>query len=313
MACACSAWRGDNMGKPFLYYIAAGIALVVCGCAHKDITGDARPVVFVSIVPQKYFVDNISGGLVQCLVMVPPGTNVHSYEPHPAQMSLLSKARAYFAIGLEFEGPWLPKFASLSPGMRIVHTDSLVPKIAMEESPFPAGMGDHHSHGEGGLDPHIWLSPGLVKLQAVSIARGLKEIDPVHSVEYGKNCETFLRSIDTLEQQLRLILPCDAAATAHPKVFLVFHPTWGYFARAFCLKQVAIEAEGKEPNPRLMKSILDTARAYRIRTVFVQPEFSRKIAEVIAHELGASVLDADALAYGWPTMLMTVAKRIAGL
>jgi zinc transport system substrate-binding protein len=300
------------MGKLVLLF-TFGIALIVCGCGQKKISGDARPVVFVSIVPQKYFVDKISNGLVQCLVMVPPGTNAHSYEPHPAQMSLLSKARAYFAVGLEFEGPWLPKFASLSPGMRIVHTDSLVPKIAMEESPSPAGAGDHQLHDQGGLDPHIWLSPALVKLQALSIARGLKEADPVHAVEYGKNCETFLRSIDTLEKQLRLILPCDAEAKSRPKVFLVFHPTWGYFAKDFCLKQVAIEAEGKEPNPRLMKSILDTARAYRIRTVFVQPEFSRKTAEVIARELGATVLDADALAYDWPATLMTVAKRIAGL
>jgi zinc transport system substrate-binding protein len=300
------------MGKPLLY-AAAGIALIVCGCVQKHIAGDARPVVFVSIVPQKYFVDRISNGLVQCLVMVPPGTNVHSYEPHPAQMSLLSKARAYFAVGVEFEGPWLPKFAALSPSMRIVHTDSLVQKIAMEESPHAAGAGDRHLDGQGGLDPHIWLSPKLVKLQALSIARGLKQTDPVHSVEYGKNCETFLRSIDSLEKQLRRILPCDAATMSHPRVFLVFHPTWGYFARDYCLKQVAIEAEGKEPNPRLMKSILDTARAYRIRTVFVQPEFPRTSAEVIARELGANVLDADALAYDWPNMLMTVAKRIAGL
>jgi zinc transport system substrate-binding protein len=299
------------MGKPFLY-AAAGIALIVCGCGQKHVAGDAGPVVFVSIVPQKYFVDKISNGLVQCLVMVPPGTNAHSYEPHPAQMALLSKARAYFAIGLEFEGPWLPKFASLSPGMRIVHTDSLVPKIAMDEGPGAAGAGDRHSHDLNGFDPHIWLSPALVKLQAVSIARGLKETDPVHAREYGKNCETFLREIDTLETQLRQLLPCDAAALSHPKVFLVFHPTWGYFAKDFCLKQVAIEAEGKEPNPRLMKSILDTARSYRIHIVFVQPEFSRKSAEVIAHELGANVLDADALAYDWPNTLLSVAKRIAG-
>jgi zinc transport system substrate-binding protein len=299
------------MGKPLLCF-AAVIALIVCGCTQQHGAVDAGPVVFVSIVPQKYFVDKISGGLVQCLVMVPPGTNAHSYEPRPAQMSLLSKARAYFAVGLEFEGPWLPKFAALSPAMHIVHTDSLVPKIAMDGGPHAAGDDGNHAHDQGGLDPHIWLSPALVRLQAASIARGLKEADPVHAREYGTNCEAFLRGIDSLEKQIRLILPCDAAAKLHPKVFLVFHPTWGYFAKDFCLKQVAIEAEGKEPNPRLMKNILDTARAYKIRTVFVQPEFSRASAGVIAHELGASVVDADALAYDWPNTLLSVAKRIAG-
>jgi zinc transport system substrate-binding protein len=299
------------MRSPFLLAIGF-FSLIPCTCVQKRDLNDARPVVFVSIVPQKYFVDKISGGLINCLVMVPPGTNAHSYEPHPAQMALLSKSRAYFSIGLEFEGPWLPKFAALSPGMRIVHTDSLVPKIAIEDGAHVAGEGDNHLHGQGGLDPHIWLSPELVRLQAASIARGLAETDPVRAREYGENCKSFLREIDSLETQLRIILPCDATAKSHHKIFLVFHPTWGYFAKDFCLKQVAIEVDGKEPSPRFMKSILDTARSYRIRTVFVQPEFSRKSAEVIAHELGANVLDADALAYDWPNTLLSVAKRIAG-
>ena len=295
-----------------ILFTIAVLSLFAFSCVQKRVQQDERPVVFVSIVPQKYFVDKISGGKINCFVMVPPGANAHSYEPRPAQMSLLSKAWAYFALGLEFEGPWLPKFAALSPAMHIVHTDSLVPKIVMDEGPHAAGADDNHSHDQSGLDPHIWLSPALVKLQAVSIARGLEKCDTAHAAAYRKNCELFLHDIDTLEKQLRLILPCDAAALSHPAVFLVFHPTWGYFAKDFCLKQVAIEAEGKEPNPRLMKSILDTARAYKIRTVFVQPEFSRASAEVIAHDLGANVVDADALAYDWPNTLISVAKRIAG-
>jgi zinc transport system substrate-binding protein len=295
-----------------IYLTIAVFSLLAFSCAQKRVQQDERPVVFVSIVPQKYFVDKISGGTINCLVMVPPGTNAHSYEPRPAQMALLSKARVYFSIGLEFESPWLPKFASLSPGMRIVHTDSLVPKIAMDGGPGAAGAGDGHSHGMGGFDPHIWLSPALVKIQASTIAAALGEIVPLHRETFQKNCGVFLRDIDSLQQKISAILPCDSAALAHPKMFLVFHPTWGYFAKDFCLKQVAIEAEGKEPNPRLMKSILDTAKSYGIRIVFVQPEFSRKSAEVIAHELGANVLDADALAYDWPNTLLSVAKRIAG-
>jgi zinc transport system substrate-binding protein len=92
---------------------------------------------------------------------------------------------------------------------------------------------------------------------------------------------------------------------------LVFHPTWGYFARDFCLAQISIEVEGKEPSPRTMKEILDVARKHGIKTVFTQPEFSRKSAEVIARELGATVVDADALVYDWKNNLIAVAKKIA--
>ena len=289
--------------KQALVFCAAALAcLCLCGRPHKR-PAEAGIAVFVSIVPQKYFVDKISGGRVNCLVMVPPGTNVHSYEPHPAQMSLLSTARAYFAVGLEFEEPWLPKFASMAPGMLVVHTDRLVRKL-------PAVDNDEHAPANGGrgLDPHIWLSPELVKLQASSIAAGLARIDTAHALAYKKNCSLFFAEIDSLERQLRAILPCDSGGRR--KAFLVFHPTWGYFAKDYCLKQVSIEVEGKEPSPRTMRAILDTARYYKIHTVFVQPEFSRRSAEVIARELGAGVLDADALAYDWKNTLLYVARKI---
>jgi len=258
--------------------------------------------------------------MVECLVMVPPGVNAHSYEPRPLQMSLLSKAKAYFAIGLEFEGPWLPKFSALAPNMKIVRTDSGIVKIAVPadvahdvEKPESENAAEGH-HDHGGLDPHIWLSPQLVKLQASSIEHGLEEIDAAHAGVFRNNLASFMREIDTLEQQLRTILPCDSATRAGArgrKAFLVFHPTWGYFARDFCLTQISIEVEGKEPSPRSMKEILDMAAKFRIGTVFTQPEFSRKSAEVIAHELHASVLDADALAYDWKNNLLSVAARIA--
>jgi zinc transport system substrate-binding protein len=272
--------------------------------------------VFVSIIPQKYFVDKIAGGMVDCLVMVPPGANAHSYEPRPLQMSFLSKAAAYFAIGLEFEGPWLPKFSALAPGMKIVRTDNGIAKIRVPsdvahdaDRPSPEDR-----HGHEGLDPHIWLSPRLVKLQALSIERGLEQIDTAHAALFRDNYASFMKEIDTLDRKLHAILPCETGGRAQAdgrKAFLVFHPTWGYFARDFCLTQISIEVDGKEPSPKAMKEILDLAQKFRITTVFTQPEFSRKSAEVIAHELHASVLDADALAYEWENNLLTVAKDFA--
>ncbi len=286
--------------------IAAAL-LLTQGCRSRH----ARPVgagatVFVSILPQKYFVDRISGGLIQCLVMVPPGADPHSYEPHPAQMTLLSDAKAYFAVGVEFESAWLPRFASLAHNMRIIHTDRFCPKIpSVDKDDAKTGRA-----GAGtGLDPHIWLSPALVKLQVPVIAAAIESVDSAHADVYRANCDAFLRAIDSLDRELRNILPCDSGARR--KAFLVFHPSWGYFAREYCLRQVAIEVEGKEPGPQTMKSILDSAKIYKIHTVFVQPEFSRTSATVIAHEFGAGVVNADPLAYDWPATLRAIARKIA--
>jgi zinc transport system substrate-binding protein len=301
--------------KSVLFGCISVAILCIPGCISKQ-AANGKPTVFVTIPPQKYFVDRISGGMVVCLVMVPPGANEHSYEPHPVQMSLLSKAKVYFAVGLELENSWLPKFSALSPSMKIVHTDGSAPKIALPRSvdisadSYPVNRDVHHDHN--GLDPHIWLSPKLVKLQAASIAEALESSDTMHASIYRANFISFVRDIDSLENRLRIILPCDSTASlSQHKTFLVFHPAWGYFAHDFCLDQISIEVEGKEPSPKTMKTILDLAHHKRIQTVFIQPEFSRKSAEVIANELGASVLEADALAYDWEKNLIAVATRIA--
>ena len=291
-----------------IFFLTILMTGIFCSCVSHKSAQSGKPLVFVSIVPQKYFVDKISGGVFDCEVMVPPGVDAHTYEPRPLQMSLLSKARAYFAIGLEFEKPWLPKFMALNGKLLIVNTDSLVPKIAMHDNDEP----DADKKGQEALDPHIWLSPSLVKMQATSVAAALCNIDTLHAALFRKNYEAFINNIDSLNVKLHEILPCDSASLLHQKPFLVFHPTWGYFAKDFCLRQISIEVFGKEPSPRAMRAILDTARKYNIKTVFSQPEFSRKSAEVIAHEIGANVIDADALAYDWPNNLLAVAAHISG-
>jgi zinc transport system substrate-binding protein len=285
-----------------------GGCLLLCGCMHRHREPEGITV-FVSIPPQKYFVDKISGGRVTCLVMVPPGSSPHSYEPRPSQMSQLSSARAYFSIGVELEAAWLPRFVSLSKGLLVVPTDSRIEKIPMEPGiTAPGAAHGPRRVGHGGLDPHIWLSPQLVKIQCASVADGLAAIDPGHAGEYRRNRDLFIRQCDSLHQEIKDVL----LKGNGNKIFMVFHPSWGYFAREFGLTQLAIEVEGKEPGAREMQAIMDAARKNGIRTILVQPQFSRRAAAAIARELDASVADADPLAYDWADNLVNVAKEMAG-
>jgi zinc transport system substrate-binding protein len=91
---------------------------------------------------------------------------------------------------------------------------------------------------------------------------------------------------------------------------MVFHPAWGYFAREFGLKQMAIEVQGKEPSARELGEILDYARNNHVSTIFVQPQFSRRTAEIIAREIGARIAIADPLAADWAGNLRNLAKAL---
>jgi zinc transport system substrate-binding protein len=276
-------------------------------CQKQDTRSDKLKV-FVSILPQKFFVDRIGGDLVDVSVMVLPGSSPHSYEPRPSQMKELSKSMAYFSTGVEFEKAWLPKFADMYKTMTIVHTDGSIEKLPAD-STEAAEMLKTHDHGPG-LDPHIWLSPQLVKVQAESIYDALVKMDPAHEPAYTNNFKAFTGEITGVHDTICRLLTCDSPGKPR-KTFMVFHPSWAYFAREFGLRQLAIEIEGKEPGPRQLETVFNLARENNIHCIFVQPQFSRQSARTIARQLKAQVLVADDLAYDWSGNILFFAKAIA--
>ena len=303
--------------------------------------------VFVSIVPQKYFVQQIGKDLVDVQVMVEPGASPATYEPKPKQMADLSTSKIYFAIGVPFENVWLKEIAASSPQMKVVHTDHGIEKLEMaahhhhddeeghhedehhegehhddahddekkehhdeaahddekeEHHDEVAHEEDHHEHE--GLDPHIWLSPPLVKMQAQTILEALQEADPANKSSYEANFNEFIGRIDQLDSDLKKTF-----AGKSGMQFMVFHPSWGYLAQAYGLKQVPIEVEGKDPKPAQLKELIEHATENGIKVVFVQPQFSTKSAELIAREIGGQVVFADPLAEDWAANLQEVADK----
>jgi zinc transport system substrate-binding protein len=280
--------------------------------------------VFVSILPQKYFVEQIGAERVAVRVMVEPGASPHTYEPRPRQMKALAETAVYFAVGVPFENSWLSRISAVNPGMRVVHTDAGIEKIPMAPHGRPAsgqdadpGMGGQRAmepHGPAAhsgeadhehevLDPHIWLSPPLVKLQARTIREALETLDPDQAAFYRSNYEAFLLRLDALDARLRSSLEGRQGQS-----FMVFHPSWGYFARTYGLEQVAIEIEGKEPKPAQLQELIARARQKRVRVIFVQPQFSSRSARLIADAIGARTAMVDPLAADWAQNLGEVAK-----
>ena len=269
--------------------------------------------IFVSIVPQKTFVEKIGGESIKVSVMVQPGANPATYEPKPRQMVALSRAKAYFAIGVPFETVWLNRISAANPGITVIHTEEGIEKRIMEGHLHGEEGHSAHEKGEreqveehhGVKDPHIWLSPRLVKVQARNILNGLLRIDPARGASYEKNYKSFIAEIDDLDTEIKGIF----AGKGEGKAFMVFHPAWGYFAQAYGLKQVSVEMEGKEPGPVDLKELIHHAREKGIKVIFVQPEFSTKSAEAIARAIDGEVVFANPLALDWAANLKKVATE----
>jgi zinc transport system substrate-binding protein len=278
--------------------------LAVCwGFAGAAAAGEPVPV-YVSILPQRDFVQQIAGDRATVEVMVLPGANPATYEPKAQQMAGLARARIYFAVGAPFEAVWLPRFAAANPSMRIVHTDAGIAKRTMAAHYHGARAGTDGDRDHGIRDPHVWLSPPLVKIQARAILEALVAVDPDHRDVYETNWRGFVVRLEALDRRLR-----QTFAGRRGMRFMVFHPAWGYFADAYGLQQVPIELEGKAPKPARLRELVEIARRHDIRVIFVQPQFSRRSAELVAREIGARVVTADPLPADWFANMIAVAAR----
>ena len=83
-----------------------------------------------------------------------------------------------------------------------------------------------------------------------------------------------------------------------------------YFARDYGLKQISIEEEGKEPSPAQLKTLIETCRKENIHVIFVQQEFDIRNAQLIADELGVTIIPINPLSYDWSTEMINVAKAL---
>ena len=93
---------------------------------------------------------------------------------------------------------------------------------------------------------------------------------------------------------------------------MVFHPSWGYFAKAYNLEQIAVEVEGKEPKPKALIRLLKEAKKEKVKAIFTQPEFSDTVARIIAKELQIPVVKVSPLSANWSENLISIAIAIAG-
>ena len=278
------------------------LALFSAACA-----GATEPLnVFVSIVPQEAFVGNVGGERVDVHVLVPPGQSPATYQPTLQQMTALAEADVLFTIGVPFEKTLVPKIRRQLPDLRIVPTDRGVSKRTMVVSHHHEGdHDDDYGEAAGTPDPHIWLSPRRVKIQATTIADALIELDPGSAAAYRRNLKAFCAKLDAADARI-----AEALAPLRGRSFYVFHPAFGYFGDDYGLHQVAVEVEGKEPGARELAALIESARADGVRVIFVQRQFATKSARAVARAIGGAVVPLDPLASDYLANLERIADAL---
>ncbi|MCC4771941.1 zinc ABC transporter substrate-binding protein [Methanosarcina sp. DH2] len=309
-----------------LVLLIVGLSIFVSGCTDS---GDSRDnentgqeaemsetdepiLVAVSVVPQAEFVEKVGGDKVKTVVIIPPGADPHTYELSPKEVQEISKASMLVTVGvgMPFEEVWINKFETMNSGTLIVNCSKGLELRELEEH-------DHEEEEEGErdeesdedheeLDPHIWTSPANAKIMVEDIYEGLVKLDPENEAYYAQNKDAYLEELDALDERIREKLEGSEGSN-----FLVYHPSWGYFAEDYGLNMISVEIEGKEPSAQDLAKLVDLAKEKNVKVIFVQSQFSTRSAEVLAQEIGGEVVAVDPIAKDYITNMDNVSDIFA--
>lgn len=256
------------------------IALIASGCGKQSERSSGKMLVAASIAPMADFAKHVGGEFVQVELLVPPGSNPHTYQIEPAQMESLSKASVLVLNGAGFEF-WAQNAidAAGNPHLIVVRTADGLRILDHTEADGAQG------------NPHVWVDPIDAVHQVEKIRDAFIKADPKRAATYKANADKYTKQLRDLDAYIR-----SQVAQFKSKSFVSFHPTWVYFARRYGLTEAATieESPGKEPSPEVIRHAIDVAKRLHAKAVFTEPQMSPKAAQVVAEEVGAKVLLLDA-------------------
>lgn len=281
--------------KKLFVLILVVASLVSCN-SNKSKTEISSDVITVSILPQKTFVKKIAGDDFKVNVLIPPGSSPAAYTLLPSQLKEIANSGIWFRIGyIGFEYSWADKITQANSDMKVVDLSQGLDLIADKIEQH----GDHvHMNG---VDPHIWLSPKLVKQMAQKILDELTILRPEKTAEYKANYLKFVKEIDQLNVEIKNALK-DYAGNK----IIVFHPSLSYYARDYGLEQFSLESGGKEPTPQRMAEVVDLAKSENIKVIYIQSEFDREHARVFAEEIDGTIIQVRPLDPAWADNLRSI-------
>jgi len=232
-----------------------------------------------SIFPLKEFAHAVAGDWGEVELLLPPGAEIHAWQPKPSDLVKLSSADAFVYIGAELE-PWVDDI------LRSVNNPNLHVIEASKGLSLIGNSSDEHKHGA--RDPHIWLDFENDKKIIDRIAEVLSQIDPDRRAIFKENAHIYKQKLDALDERYRKGLDqCDQKT-----IVLAGHAAFGYLARRYNLSQISLYglSPDSKPTPRQLIDVIDFVKDREIGAIFFEINVSSRLARVIAEETGAKTL-----------------------
>ena len=240
-------------------------SVLAAGCAKIEPAGKAR--VLAPVEPVSFFLRELAGGAVEVETLVPAGQEPETFALTVPQLARVASSRLLFRIGFPLEEALLERLRS-----------------SANRSAGDIEVVDLRPEKAAGSDPHIWMSPAIMKNALAPMADSLGRIAPEAAEEISRRAADLTERLTALEEEITA-----AVASSPTRELYVFHPAYGYFCRQFGLEQIAFENEGHDPSPREMADWIRRVQDRHVRVIIAQPEFSQAQIRSVAEQTGVPV------------------------
>ena len=275
----------NNFRKNIFYCIVSTFIFF-----STPIYSSEKPVIFVSIDPQKYIVDQITANEADVHVLLGSNQNPHSFAPTPNQITKLCTADVLFITGIPFEKNIIKKLKSLNKNILIVDSSAGIKKIDITSHSHHK---NHHSHKhEPEPDPHVWLSIPMLVKQIETITETLIKVSPKKSDYFRSNSDNLISEFSGLHKLIKKSL-----APYKGRAFYIYHPSLGYFADEYGLVQRAVESGGKKPTSKQIAKLALQISSDKVNIIFAQPQFDQTYVKAVAKSVGCEVEIINPLEY----------------
>lgn len=235
-------------------------------------------------------VSQVGGDLISLTVLIPPGTDPHSFDPTPRDVATVSKAHVVFVNGGGLEA----------------FLDGLIESAGAEDVVVPVSKGveflrsseeNHHPEDESDIaenrafDPHTWTDPNNVMVWVENIRDKLIEVDPTNAAVYQANANGYLEELRSLDAWIRDQV---AKIPESDRKFLVDHGLFGYYAKAYDFEQVGTLLPGyttlAEPSAQELAGIEDAIITYGVKVILVGNTTNPSLAERVSADTGTHLV-----------------------
>ncbi len=258
---------------------------------------------------------DVGGANVEVTALAKPTEDPHFVDARPSFVVALRNADVLIDGGAELEVGWLPpllqnarnpKIEAGKPG-RVEASQGI--RLMEVPGTLTRAAGDVHAMG----NPHFTVDPIIAKTVAQHIAQAFAAVDPPNAAAYEANYKKFEATINAkLQEWGTAMLPFKGQHV------VAYHDSWPYFAHRFGIEiDVFLEPKpGIPPSPSHLAEVIGQMKAQKIKAIIVEPYHDKKIADKVASDTGAKVVEFSQFPGGLPgtdTYVKLIDKLVANL